>query len=267
MPGSILTADIALPQDSDKNVEKQISELKNYVYMLLENLRFVLSNLGQENFNEKALSDMGKVITNPLRVQIENVQEDIAGISFSVTNGERTSYFTMKVGETEIKSPQIKFDGMVTFDNLTDGKTVIDGGNIKTGTISGRNLNGCTFRCYFDGSQKSGEIMLIEGNEKNGKVIGGIYADDTGMGTIENAKKRMFIYTNSGYVLKIYANDNISIETYTGDLYLRSTYGGVQINCGGNINLWPGRDVYINGKRVLTEADLPGLNVPTTGNE
>ena len=74
----------------------------------------------------------------------------VGGIKLTATDGEKTSTLTMTHDGAEIASAEIKFTGVVTFNDLkkTDGSTVIDGSCIKTGFISSDRIEteglGCT---------------------------------------------------------------------------------------------------------------------------
>lgn len=52
-----------------------------------------------------------------------------------VSNGAESSTFTLKIGGAEIKSPEIKMTGVVTFSGLESGKTTINGAWLETETV------------------------------------------------------------------------------------------------------------------------------------
>ena len=101
MPGGIASIDTSFPDLSGKSEREQVQTLVSYLYTLLENLRYILGNLGEENINDAEY----KKITN-------------------------AAVFTA-LGE--------------------EGATVINGGNISTGTINANlikagELSGITIR-------------------------------------------------------------------------------------------------------------------------
>ena len=56
MPGNILTVDTSFPQLTDKQTtDQKFRVITDYLYMLLEQLRYTLRNLGMENFNDAEL--------------------------------------------------------------------------------------------------------------------------------------------------------------------------------------------------------------------
>lgn len=76
-------------------------------------------------------------ITSP-EIKFSSVGE----ISMSVTNGGTSSTLSLTIGGTTITSPAIEFSGLVTIESLKDGGTTeIDGSRITTGTISAERLN------------------------------------------------------------------------------------------------------------------------------
>lgn len=104
---------------------------------------------------------------NDLDADLSSLRVDIEGITFSVSNGSSSSQFTMKVGETTITSPTIRFTGMVTFNDLSNsGSTTINGDNITTGTINASlvslesNYGGFTSATGYDGTKTTEGAMM-----------------------------------------------------------------------------------------------------------
>lgn len=65
MPGNLHFFDTTLPRATDangKSVEEQLSGIYNYLYMLLEQLRYTLSNLDGSNFNTAAFAPIADTI-------------------------------------------------------------------------------------------------------------------------------------------------------------------------------------------------------------
>lgn len=76
MPTSFLSADTNFPRlTADQPVEERLGKIQNYLYMLLEELRYTLSNLGEENFNEQTLAELGETLTGG----ISSTVSDLAG--------------------------------------------------------------------------------------------------------------------------------------------------------------------------------------------
>lgn len=170
MPGNLLSADTSFPTFTPEQTnEQKLDVVTNYLYMLLEQLRYTLQNLGAGNFNDTELGEIGKIITEPIYIDLENAAgaiadltitadqltsrlEDAEGnisaidqyarsITLSVSNGETRSTIKLLAGGVQIASQTIKMDGLVTFTGLEDGTTVINGGCIQTGLINAQYLN------------------------------------------------------------------------------------------------------------------------------
>ena len=170
MPGNLLSADTSFPTFTPEQTnEQKLDVVTNYLYMLLEQLRYTLQNLGAGNFNDTELKDIGLTITQPIYVDLENAAgaiadltltadqltsrlEDAEGnisaidqyarsITLSVSNGETSSTIKLLAGGVQIASQIIQMDGLVTFTGLEEGTTVINGGCIQTGLINAQYLN------------------------------------------------------------------------------------------------------------------------------
>ena len=147
MPGNILSADSNFPNLSDMQSDSEkIQVIQNYLYMLLEQLRYTMANLGVENFNETEFNNIANIITEPVYVQLKNAEGDIAalqlqaegltlrlqdaegnitsltatveGMRLEVKNGEASSTISLTANGASISSQVIKFSGMVTFTDL-----------------------------------------------------------------------------------------------------------------------------------------------------
>lgn len=78
MPGNILNTDIMFPQFRERETtDQKVVKVMNYLYMLREQLRYSLCNLGIGNFNEGSLSELAGMITDPIYVHLEDVDGNI----------------------------------------------------------------------------------------------------------------------------------------------------------------------------------------------
>lgn len=76
MPTSFLSADAGFPRlTSDVPMEERMNRVRDYLFNLLEQLRYILSNLSAENFNDAALKEIEEAMTGPIR----NTVTDLAG--------------------------------------------------------------------------------------------------------------------------------------------------------------------------------------------
>lgn len=73
------------------------------------------------------------------------IDMSINSITLKVTNGSTSSLLVLTAGDTVLASQNIVMNGLVSFTDLSgNGTTTINGANIKTGTISAINIDGCT---------------------------------------------------------------------------------------------------------------------------
>ena len=170
MPNNFLNADISFPTfTADQTDGEKLDVVTNYLYMLLEQLRYTLGNLGAGNFNDAELEDIGKHIREPVYIELESVNQDITdleitagklssrienaegdisridqyakSITMEVSNGDTFSSIKLLADGAVITSQTIHMAGLVTFTGLEDGSTTINGGCIQTGTIDAQYLN------------------------------------------------------------------------------------------------------------------------------
>ena len=98
MPGNILQADIGYPDLSRyESTEAKLNAVQNYLFLLLENLRYILRNLSPENFNEQETLDwIGRnikantIVSNT--VITNELYAEFGAIADLVVNELRTDY-------------------------------------------------------------------------------------------------------------------------------------------------------------------------------
>lgn len=236
MPSGILESESGMPNlNKYQSADEKINAIQSYLFMLIEQLRWSLRNLGVENFNEVDLQK----ITEPIYARIKGADDAIAElivtgeeIATKVTNVEGSvstvqqtarglqssvsdlsgKYSSLQltadglqstVGDLNGKYTSLKqtvdgfdFTGYVQFDDLsTDGSTIINGANIKTGRLDadyigldgglevyyGRTFGG--YLGYIQGTNSDGEATNGIGfiSDTNTQRFGGqIYATDSG---------------------------------------------------------------------------------------
>ena len=170
MPSNLLNADTGFPDlMGNQSTDEKFRMVSDYLYMLLEQLRYSMANLGAGNFNDAELDAIGKTITAPIYIDLENAagaihelritadqltsrMEDAEGnissieqyarsITLEVSNGETSSSIKLLADGVAVSSQVIVMDGLVAVKGLEDGTTIINGGCIQTGTIDAEYLN------------------------------------------------------------------------------------------------------------------------------
>lgn len=84
MPGNILSADTQFPNFAGhENPAEQIRTIRNYLYMLLEQLRYTLNNLDAGNFNTEGLKEIQDAISQPILKQLSDTDGNLAELQFT----------------------------------------------------------------------------------------------------------------------------------------------------------------------------------------
>lgn len=155
-----------IPDLSGETVETSLRKVRDHLYMLREQLNFVLSNLGTDNLNKTALEEMKTLFTADIQGRIEDDEENLAalsltakGLTLSFEDAEHrlssleqdVEGITLSVRDKDGNLSAVKLTaGALDLENLVfsvlkeSGATVIDGGNIRTGTISAVTIDGVT---------------------------------------------------------------------------------------------------------------------------
>ena len=84
MPGNILSADTQFPNFAgQENPAEQIRTIRNYLYMLLEQLRYTLNNLDAGNFNSEGLKEIQDAISQPILKHLSDTDGNLAELQFT----------------------------------------------------------------------------------------------------------------------------------------------------------------------------------------
>lgn len=211
-------------------------KIRDYLFMLNEQLRYMFSNLDpEENFSESS-----NYIKNDKSFSIiENAAEKISWI---ISDGESESDFSLSSEAVELLSDEVKIEGLVKFSDLeTAGSTVINGANIKTGTISadmikggtlaGTTLSGATITgTVINGAKIKGTTITagtITGNYYSGGVLdiaNRLYADEkrTRIGDFFCSFNQAYHLQDIKYTFIVDAGEVTCISmtsTYSGETY------------------------------------------------
>jgi hypothetical protein len=243
MPSNILNADTSFPNlAGEKSNKEKFEQISSYLFMLLEQLRYTLANIGKENFNETEFEDIAKIIRDPVYVQIEDTDRRLAslaftaegltsrvedaegnisllsqmvnGLSLSVTNGSSSSTISLVSNGVSISSEKISFSGMVTYSDLSgSGRTTINGDNITTGTISAITIDACTISATLSSKATTSDGQIKMCYPDAGTVVGGIRLDALGAGTEFENQYRMYVYTTGIFSLKLKSKASMSLES------------------------------------------------------
>ncbi len=150
MPGNLFMTDSTFPVlKENENLKEQVRKLYNYVYMLNEQLRYTLANLGVDNFNNSEIDTLIKTITQPVMVRLEDSEKGVSSKIDAFADSIRLSVGNNEDGEVSItlfageKSRSISLTGVVSFKDIENDSsgTIINGSLIKTGKIDAERID------------------------------------------------------------------------------------------------------------------------------
>lgn len=103
MPSNWLYVESQFPSfNGDETTEEKLSQMQNYLYMLVEQMRYTTQNLDLTNVNQTALNNWESALTRPIYAQIEGEGERITQL---VTTAEGIQA-TVKGQQEEIQDLQ-----------------------------------------------------------------------------------------------------------------------------------------------------------------
>jgi hypothetical protein len=247
VPTTFQLVETTFPNGEGKDTQEQINGVYDYLFVLLEQLRYTLFNLDGSNINQNALSEFIKNISEPIYAKIEDTDKNVnelsitaKGLAGRISDAEG-NITQLGVTAQGLQASISSLDGSVT--NLTadvnglrtqvsgkiDGtaaQTLIDQ-NLNQITLAATSgSNGTVFALNKNGVQiaSTGTIDLhvkavnIDGTLTAGALRGGsvsLLAGDTPVGSMDLA------YTGTGQV----------------GVGLTATYGGMKMHAAGNIFL------------------------------
>lgn len=247
MPTTFQLVETTFPNGEGKDTQEQINGVYDYLFVLLEQLRYTLFNLDGSNINQNALSEFIKNISEPIYAKIEDTDKNVNELSITAKGlagriGDAEGNITqLQATATGLQASISNLNGSVT--NLTADvngiratvSTKIDATqaqSIFNQSATGFTLsatsgeNGTVFKLNYNGAQiaSTGSIDLhvkavnIDGTLTAGALRGGsvsLLAGDTPVGSMDLA------YTGTGQV----------------GVGLAATYGGMKMHAAGNIFL------------------------------
>lgn len=106
MPSGFSALDTSFPNLEGKNPEESIQTIMDYLYQLLEQLRYTLHNLNTKNFNQTELNTFVNEITEPINISIQEVEEGLSA-EIEVQADRITSEITRATAEEGTLSSRI----------------------------------------------------------------------------------------------------------------------------------------------------------------
>ena len=212
------------------DIRKDVSRLYDALYQMDEEFRYLFGHLDSENFTGYAMSSIKKTIDG-ITLSVRGVKDDLTDsiseirqtmdkISLSVETADGKVSITLNGAGGGGGS--IDLSGVVTFENLavSDGKTVINADNIKTGTITGAAF-------WSENKNAAGSVTGAVGMDG-----GGIWFFDGGNFDVDAALARLRV------------EDGVLILT-SGE-----KANDMMIDFGGNVSIY-GSSITLNNKLTV----------------
>ena len=83
MPNNFFSVDSRFPNIANKTQEQINGEVINYLFLLLEQLRYTMGNLGVGNFNEAELDGIAGMISDPIYVRLEDAEGNVNAVQIT----------------------------------------------------------------------------------------------------------------------------------------------------------------------------------------
>lgn len=247
MPTTFQLVETTFPNGEGKDTQEQINGVYDYLFVLLEQLRYTLFNLDGSNINQNALSEFIKNISEPIYAKIADTDENVNEISITAkgldarlsnaegditqldttAKGLQVSVSNLDGAITNIKTDVNGIRATVsTKIDATQAQSIFDQSAQGFTLAATSGENGTVFKLNYNGAQiaSTGFIDLyvdavnIYGTLTAGALRGGsvsLLAGDAPVGSMDLA------YTGTGQV----------------GVGLTATYGGMKMHAAGNIFL------------------------------
>ena len=183
MPSNILTTDTSFPQLSEEqSTNEKFRVITDYLYMLLEQLRYSMANLGRENFNDKEFDDIVNLITEPVYAQLSDAEGNIAALAITAEqlisrmSDAEGNISTLQQTSSSIMSQVTDLEGNVstlqqTSQSLTTRITNAEGSiSSLTQTVNGFSLEVSNGSSYTIVRDRNDYLWFIWGGEGTNEV-------------------------------------------------------------------------------------------------
>lgn len=118
MPSNWLYVDTNFPTfTGEETVSEKVTTIQNYMFMLVEQLRYTLHNLDLSNMNAAAVQNYGETLTEPIYAQLESEEGNIASLAFTA------EALSLRLSDTEgnVTALQTTADGLSTRVSSAEG--------------------------------------------------------------------------------------------------------------------------------------------------
>lgn len=268
MPTTFQLVETTFPNGEGKDTQEQINGVYDYLFVLLEQLRYTLFNLDGSNINQNALSEFIKNIREPIYAKIEDTNKNVnelsitaEGLSAEIANakgditqlGATAQGLSARIGDAEGNITQLQATAkglQASVSNLNGSVTNLtaDVNGIRT-TVSTK-IDATQAQSIFDQSATGFTLGATSG--ENGTIFklnyNGVQVASTGTVDLHvkavNIDGTLTAGALRGGSVSLLAGDTSvgSMDlAYTGTgqvgVGLTATYGGMKMHAAGNIFL------------------------------
>lgn len=253
MPTNLMLVDSQFPRlDQGENTQESITKLQNYLYMLVEQLRYSLHNLDLSNLNQAAWDDMKMEISKPIYVALENstggsaeLEATVAGLKTTVEQqGQSISQFqqtasSLSASVTDLQTGmsatlRLDADGFVIQGDNPKDRVTIQGGQLAAGTVSAARL-------------VSEEVSLIAGYDEDGfwkATVGSIKITDADSADYAVDIRSSYAIRIGGTIGYTYISGGIGGDNGSDKTFIALASDTYDIVCKGNFS--PNADAAYN---------------------
>lgn len=289
MPTTFQLVETTFPNGEGKDTQEQINGVYDYLFVLLEQLRYTLFNLDGSNINQNALSEFIKNISEPIYAKIDDTDKNVNEISITAkgldarlsdAEGDITQLDTTAKGlqvsvsnldgaitniKTDVNGLRATVSGKI---DATQAQSIFDQSAQGFTLAATSGENGTIFKLNYNGAQiaSTGSIDLyvdavnIYGTLTATKLRGGSISvvddDDNECGTIQTTYA-----STSDYKLDI-SSSAMELFAEDGSLFIasgwdRSNKYHASIEVDGN-----SEEVQIKGSVIPNADDVYNLGSP-----
>lgn len=287
MPTAFQLVETSFPQPDNKNTEQKIDGIYDYLFILLEQLRYTLFNLDGSNVNQSALSDFIQNISDPIYAKIKDTDENVNELSITAqgltgrisdAEGDITQLVATAQGlaaavqdaEGKITVLTLTVDGLTVTDQ--SGTTRIKGSSIETESIAANSISAdklnLTGQIAFSDLDAATQSSIYNANSNASSAIDAVSAWRYSGSTYIDGSKIMTGTVMAtkllGGTVGLLAPDesvvgalNLAYTTTGIGLGILTSQGGIQIQSAGNVFLASGDGAFITLSNVVSLGGAP----------
>lgn len=286
MPTAFQLVETSFPQPDNKNTDQKIDGIYDYLFILLEQLRYTLFNLDGSNVNQSALSDFIQNISDPIYAKIKDTDENVNELNITAqglagrisdAEGNITQLGATAQGlaaavqdaEGKITVLTLTVDGLTVTDE--GGTTKIKGSSIETSTlyVDAAHITGSLVIGQLPGSvAQKGDIPTLTSQLTNNSG----FQDASGVVSIVNGTVTADYIYALGVEASVIRGNSVGLKDGNGNtvgamqlsytstgmgIAFLTNQGGIQMQPAGNVFLASGGGAFITLSNVVSLGGAP----------